>query len=131
MAIEKKVIIVRKSKTIVDPRHVQKYVDLMNGISYSCERFDTYQEGCRNMVAVDLTVGAWMLGLDPIVVLNDFVKTNIIDPLADDESPLIRVNRVLDYAERFDWDWMIDPDGFLSYGDVTEDDVTVFFKLVD
>lgn len=128
---EKKVITVSKSKTIVDPSHAQGYVNLMNGISYACEKFNEYQEGYRNTVAVDLTVGAWMLGLDPFNVLAHFVEANVIDPLCDDESPNKRIDRVLAYAERFDWDWMIDPDDFLSYCDVMEDDVTVFFKLVD
>ena len=129
---EKKVILVRKSKTIVDPCHAQEYVDLMNGISFTCERYNEYHEGYRNTVAVDLTVGAWMLGLDPFNVLDYLVEANVINPGFDDESPNTRIHRVLDYAERFDWDWMINPDDYLSYKDVvTEDNVTVFFKLVD
>lgn len=110
---------------------IDEYVSLLNGISYVCRMYDEYSEGYRNTVAVDLTVASYMLGLDAQEVLRKFIVAGLIDPSNDDEVPANRVGRVLDYRYKFDWDWMIDPDGYLSYGDVTEDDVTLFFKLVD
>ena len=127
-----KIIEVSRNNTRCDKDSVDDYVRLMNGISYACHRYDEYSEGYRNQVAVDFTVGCWMLGLDAIKVLRDFEFYRLIDPANDDEQPIDRIGRVLDYTDSFSWDWMIDPDSYLTYGDVDEYDdyIKVFFKLV-
>lgn len=94
---------------------IDEYVSLLNGISYACHRYDEYSEGYRNTIAVDLTVASYMLGLDAQEVLKEFVIRGLIDPLKDDEAPIARVDRVLNYRYKFDWDWMIDPDQYLLY----------------
>ena len=118
------------------------YINLLNGIAYACQSYDEYSEGYRNTVAVDLTVGCYMLGLDAHEVLERFVIAGLIDPSKDDEAPVDRVNRVLDYRHKFDWDWMIDPDQYLHmakpykfddalrYEDGFSEEVKLFFKLV-
>lgn len=100
-----------------DESEMQSYVDLMNGLVIACHDGD-YREGNRNAIAVDLTVGATMLGFDPVEVMDEFVKAGLIDPLADDEAPRERVIRVQNYERDFDWMWMIDPD---EYADIVKE----------
>ena len=108
------------------------YVRELNGISYACHMYDEYAEGYRNTIAVNLTVSSYLLGMNAQEVLAEFIAAGLIDPKYDDESPTARVNRALDYRYRFGWDWMIDPEDYLKYGDVSEDDddIVLFFKLV-
>ena len=108
------------------------YVRELNGISYTCQMYDEYAEGCRNTIAVNLTVSSYLLGMNAQEVLAEFIAAGLIDPKYDDESPTARINRALDYRYRFGWDWMIDPEDYLKYGDVSEDDdsIVLFFKLV-
>ena len=81
---------------------INDYIDLLNGIVYACHKFDEYKPGYRNTVAVDLTVGSYMLGLDALDVMNDFIIEGLIDRKGDDENPYSRVRRVLDY--RYKWE---------------------------
>lgn len=94
---------------------IDKYLDVLNGIAFSCEHYDEFSPGSRNKVAVDLTVSSYMLGMDPIDVLDMFVNNDLIDYDADDEDTDKRVEKVLDYTEWFTYDWMVEPD---DYADV-------------
>lgn len=130
----KKIIEVSKAKVRVDSKDLlNDYISMMNGIVYACSRYGKYRECYRNQIAVDLTVGSYMLGLDAFDVLNEFICADLVDPVSDDEEPSDRVDRVLNYTYRFDWDWMIDPDDYTGYQDLDEDDdyMSLFFKLVD
>lgn len=130
----KKIIEVSKEKVRVDSEDLlNDYISMMNGIVYACSRYSEYREGYRNQIAVDLTVGSYMLGLDAFDVLNEFICADLIDPASDDEEPRDRVGRVLNYTYGFDWDWMIDPSSFIGFQDLDEDDgyMLLFFKLVD
>ena len=99
-----------------DGKSVEDYVNLMNGIVYDCYEYDGYDSGNRNTIAVNLTVGSVMLGLDPRTVLNAFMNAGLINPQRDDEKPWDRVARVMRYADRFNWEWMIDPDQHAHLG---------------
>lgn len=92
----------------------QDYVDILNGIVYDCYQQDGFTEGCRNQIAVDLTVAAHMLGLDPMLLLRKLVDAKVIDPTKDDEDTFERVSRVMLYSDRFGWDYMIDPEAYLA-----------------
>lgn len=119
---------------VIDVDSAPDYISMMNGIAYACHEYAEYQEGFRNTIAVDLTVGSYMLGLDPFDVLNTFIKYGLIDPLMDDEAPIDRVRRVLLYDYNFDWDWMINPDSYVALFvkfNPQEKEIPVTFKLVD
>lgn len=108
------------------------YVKMMNGISFCCSEYGEYDEGYRNKIAVDLTVGSYMLGLDAKEVMGIFIGEGIIDPDNDDESPTSRVITILDYSHRFEWNWMINPDGYIPYGadtDTDTEDYKVLFVI--
>ena len=89
------------------------YAGVLNGIVHDCYRNHAFQEGNRNNVIVDMTVAAYMLGLDAVDVLDKFVEHGILDPSEDDEDTYERVDTVLDYKDSFSWDWMIDPGSML------------------
>ncbi len=128
------VIEVKTKEMIVDVDQADDYINMLNGIAYACHKYDEYQEGSRNTVAVDLTVGSYMLGLNPLDVLDAFIKNGLIDPLMDDEAPINRVQRVMWYDESFDWNWMINPDSYVAlYAKFPpqEKEIPVTFKLVD
>lgn len=93
---------------------IDEYVDLLNGIAYACQMYDEYSQGSRNTVAVDLTVACYMLGLDAQQISDLFIKASLINPARDDEDPETRIDRVLNYRYKFDWDWMIDPEQYLN-----------------
>lgn len=95
---------------------VQDYVDLLNGIVFDCLDHFAYTEGTRNEVAVDLTVASYMLGLDPEDTMRTLIKENVINPDNDDEDPMQRVRTIMDYADRFDWDWMLNPQYYVDRG---------------
>lgn len=97
-----------------DEEMAEDYIKVLNGIIYSCVRYDEYSEGNRNKVALDLTVACYELGLDALEVLDKLVKIGAIDPQKDDEAPIIRVERALNYSHRFDWDYMIDPEDYVE-----------------
>lgn len=90
----------------------QDYADVLNGIVWDCWHSGGFERGWRNTIAVDLTVCADSLGLDPIKVLDALVDEEIIDPTKDDEDTWNRIRTVMDYQSSFSWDWMIDPDIF-------------------
>ena len=129
MVIEIKV----SKEKVIDIDSASDYINMMNGIAYACHEYAEYQEGFRNTVAVDLTVGSYMLGLDPLNVLDVFIKYGLIDPAMDDEAPNDRVKRVLLYSESFDWDWMINPEMYVGYVKKFQqpEGIPVTFKLVD
>ena len=129
------VIEVKTKEMIVDVDQATDYISMLNGIAYACHKYNEYQEGFRNTIAVDLTVGSYMLGLNPFDVLDAFVKYGLIDPLMDDEAPIKRVQRVMYYDESFSWDWMIDPDSYVAlytkFFTAREKEIPVTFKLID
>lgn len=107
---------VSRDEAICGDDMVQDYVDLLNGIVFDCINHFAYSEGTRNEVAVDLTVASYMLGLDPEDTMRTLIKEHIIDPKDDDEDPMQRVRTVMDYADRFDWDWMLNPQYYVDRG---------------
>lgn len=127
---KKTVISVSKPNVRCCEDSINDYIAVLNGISYACHRFDEYCEGNRNTIAVDLTVAAYMLGLDAQAELREFIKAGLIDPLNDDDSPAARVDRVLNYRYKFDWDWMIDPGQYTSYYPEKDDeDIILWYEL--
>ena len=106
------------------------YVDVLNGIAHACYKNDVFQEGNRNNVIVDMTVAAYMLGLSAMDVLDKFIEQGIIDPSDDDEDTYDRVKTVLEYTKSFSWDWMIDPDGWVTMAqDYEGEDNPVLFTI--
>lgn len=126
------IVEVESSKARCDVDSIDDYVALLNGLAYDCQYLSGYTEGNRNTIAVDLTVGCHMLGLDPLGVLETFEHNGLISEFMDDEShPSKRIKTVLDYTDRFSWEWMIDADNFADNGrKVDEDEQFVTFKLV-
>lgn len=104
-----KEIFIARDETIVDDQSAEDYVTLLNGIIDECYNREGYTEGTRNEVAVDLTVAAYCLGLEPLEVLDQLIEAKVIDPANDDGDPRDRVRIVKDYADRFSWDWMLNP----------------------
>ena len=106
------------------------YVAVLNGIAHACYKNDAFQEGNRNNVIVDMTVAAYMLGLSAMDVLDKFIEHSIIDPSDDDEDTYDRVKTVLEYIQSFSWDWMIDPDGWVTLAqDYKGEDNPVLFAI--
>lgn len=105
------VINISKDEAMIDEDSLQDYVDLLNGIVYDCDYNDQYSpySGCRNEIAVCLTVAAHELGLDSEDVMRKLIDKKIIDPDKDDEDPIVRVRTILDYSRRFSWEWMLSP----------------------
>lgn len=118
------VIEIAKDECLCDEDDVQDYVDVLNGIVHEC-MLGNFREGYRNQVAVDLTVAAYMLGLDANDVLNKLIEESVINPLVDDEDTCRRVETVLDYRRRFDWDYMIDPEHYTEVARAHADDIKV------
>lgn len=111
-----KEIFIARDETIVDDQSAEDYVTLLNGIIDECYNREGYTEGTRNEVAVDLTVAAYMLGLEPLEVLDQLIEAKVIDPADDDDDPRDRVRIVKDYADRFSWDWMLNPEYYHQRG---------------
>lgn len=105
---------VSADELICQETEAEGYVNVLNGIVHDCYRTHGFQEGNRNNVIVDMTVAAYMLGLDATDVLDKFVEHGILDTSDDDEDTYDRVSTVLEYSEFFSWDWMIDPDGWVT-----------------
>lgn len=110
---------------------VDDYVAVLNGIAVCCHKYDEYQEGYRNQIAVDLTVAADMLCLDPYVVLEEFEKAGLIRDYNDDEDPETRVSRVMNYSTRFCWDYMISPYNYVSASKYLDDECPLCFVIED
>jgi hypothetical protein len=143
-----KTIEVKKDNVSCNKDMAEDYILTLNGIVFDCANshlgtYRGFREGTRNTVAVDLTVCATMLGLDPEVVLDELTDLDVIDPTDDDEDTFERVKTVSDYKDRFSWDWMIDPsyyynlaaaalpvftDGEESGGKIVR--IPIYFKLV-
>ena len=105
---------IAKDEVLADEAHALVYLSILNGIIYDCYQQNGFTEGYRNQVAVDLTVAAHMLGLDPEDALQKLVDAKVIDLSKDDEDTFERVRRVMQYSDRFSWDYMIDPDAYLT-----------------
>lgn len=102
-------------EALCDKGDAKAYVELLNGISWTCQN-GGYRQGSRNTIAVDLTVAAYELGLDPFDMLEWFGNHGLILDDMDDEYPKARVNNVMRYAADFSWSWMIDPGQFVVDG---------------
>lgn len=116
-----------------DSEALDDWVRVLNGIAYHCVT-DAYAKGWRNEIMVNMTVASCMLGIEPEDVLDDFVRTSLIDCSDDDEDPYDRMTKVLDYKRRFSWDWAIDAAWWRGLGIKAEDEEThlpVRFELVD
>ena len=105
---------IAKDEVLADEAHALVYLSILNGIVLDCYQQNGFTEGYRNQIAVDLTVAANMLGLDPEDVLQKLVDAKVIDLSKDDEDTFERVRRVMQYSDRFSWDYMIDPDAYLT-----------------
>lgn len=103
---------------------VDDYIKMMNGIALHCEMREGYIRGWRNEKAVDLTVGSYMLGLEPIEVLDEFREAMLINDEDDDENPADRVWTVYNYKYAFDWLWMIDPEFYVRFTELYQDDLS-------
>lgn len=122
------VIEIAKDECLCDEDDVQDYVDVLNGIVHEC-MLSNFREGYRNQVAVDLTVAAYMLGLDANDVLNKLIEESVINPLVDDEDTCRRVETVLDYHRRFDWEYMIDPETYTYAANNRHTTLPVEFRI--
>ena len=126
-----KVIKVARDETLCDEDMIEGYADVLNGIFYELECRNGYTQGMRNTIIVDMVVSSYMLGLDPYDILNELINgVQLIDPENDDELPTDRVGKVMNYTERFDWDWMIDSnyydyDGMSKVNDLSKIKVEV------
>ena len=107
---------VSRDEALCEEGMVQDYVDLLRGIVHDCCHHFAYREGTRNEIAVNLTVASYMLGLDPEDVMRTLIRERVIDPDNDDEDPMQRVRTIMDYADRFDWDWMLNPQYYVDRG---------------
>lgn len=111
------VIKIDKGQVLCDDEDIKGYLDVLNGIAYDCWHNHGFEQGWRNTIAVDLTVAAYELGLDPKKVLDEMVKENVICLFDDDEDTYVRISTVMDYKGRFSWSWMIDPDIYQGIGE--------------
>lgn len=129
--------VIHKEKTIVpedDIMKVEDYIDFMNGIVFALANLDEWRSGYRNQLAVDITVGCTLLGIDAIDMLDKLIDLKLIDPDADDEDTETRFRVVLDYKDRFRWGWMINPDDYVAFvhcHDYNPETLPVFFELAD
>ena len=105
---------IQVSAKLVKDENMQGVVDMLNGIAYACYWEDEFQEGWRNKVIVDLVAGSVMVGLDPVDVVEAFIRNDLIDPRTDDESTWERVDKVLRYTRRYCWDWLISPEDYVD-----------------
>ena len=118
------VIYVQKDKVRCGEDMIESYVNALNGIIYVLDQYG-YVEGNRNTIIVDMTVASYMLGIDPYFMLDRLKSYLFIRDCNDDELPIGRVNKVMDYTKRFDWDWMIDADTFSEFGWKNEDQLFI------
>lgn len=108
------VIEIAKDECLCDEIDVKYYVDVLNGIAFTCASEGEFRAGNRNTIAVDLAVASHMLGLDANDVLEKLVKAGVINPCDDDEDTYRRVEKVLDYNSQFEWEYMIDPNYYVE-----------------
>lgn len=125
------IITIDSDFVLCDKESIDDYVELLNGLVWDCNQYDGYKVGYRNTMALDLTVASYMLGLDPERVMSEFIKAGLIAKVMDDEDPMDRVKRALDYKDRFDWDYLIDPDDYMGYAPSTsESEYPIYFKVL-
>ena len=96
-----------------DPGCVE-LVQMLNGLATFCMD-GGYSEGNRNEVAVNLAVASTLARLTAEDVLRAFMDAGLISYDDDDESPVVRVQKVMDYSTRFSWDYMIQPEFYSQY----------------
>lgn len=124
------VIEIKRESVLLVPQHkVQDYVDVLNGIVYDCYINCNFWQGHRNTVAVDLAVCCDLLGLGWEKTLDKLVVEKVIDPNDDDEDTYKRVERVMDYSNRFGWDYMIDPERYVGFSKMEDSRVPIRFVL--
>ena len=70
---------------------------------------------------LNLVVSAWLAGLAVSRVLQILIDNDVIDINRDDENTWARVNRMLGYTHRFNYDYLIDPDTYRLYGKHIDD----------
>ena len=109
-------------EVLCDRDMAKQYAAVINGIAWDCLHNHGFEQGWRNTIAVDLTVAAFMLGLEPTEVLDKMVEGNVINLDDDDEDTYVRVRNVEDYSHNFDWDYMLHPDVYLSLGEIHDDE---------
>lgn len=120
MEEEKQTII---NVTIDDSRcdsieNAMDYVYVLEGVMWLCKFSDEFRDGTRNQVILAITVSCSMLGIDPLYFLRVLNRAGLIDYEMDDEDTEARMERMLCYENRFDYDYMLDPDGYHTYGKV-------------
>ncbi len=120
-----------------DEDSAQDYINVLNGLIVDCARYGGYKEGYRNEMILDMTVSSYMLGLNPEEVLVEcFMHDGLITNGMDDEQPTDRLSKMLDYEDRFDWNYMLDPDSYQAFGmtidNIPEENIIPFkFQLVE
>lgn len=108
--------------------NAEDYVKVLNGIVTECHE-EGYRQGWRNEIIVNMVVSAYILGLDPMQVLNLLKANELIKDEDDDEWPAVRVQRVADYQDSFSWDWMIDANWWSKRADTGTTTPPVKFVL--
>ena len=107
-----------------DENDAPYYINVLNGLVVDCVRNKGYKEGYRNEMILDMTVSSSILGLNPEEVLVEcFMHDGLITNGMDDEQPTDRLSKMLDYEDRFDWDYTLDPDTYYTFGTTIDDDV--------
>lgn len=126
-----KEVLVKRNDTRCDHDVADMFLAVLNGIVVDCES-GGYRQGYRNQIMVNLVVASDMLGLDSRDVLNHFMAADLIDDRMDDESTVVRLNRIMRYDDRFCWNYMIDPGSHLEMDDkYGNNNRSLVFKLVD
>lgn len=104
---------------------------VLNGIVWECMYNAGFSTGYRNEVAVTMTVAAYLLGLEPIEVLDTLIREGVIDPDDDDENTWDRVYKVLAYTHSFSWDWALNTDLYRDRAiDHADEKVPVKFRVI-
>lgn len=117
-----------------DEDFIDYFIDVMNGLVYYCQECVGYSAGHRNEIALNMTVGSYMLGLYPQDVLAAFIENDLMSQRTDDEDPRERVRRALEYRFRFDWDYMLNPEFYEDWANSSDyekkkEEMSIVFKL--
>lgn len=127
-----KIILVDRENVRCHKDDIDQYLAVLNGIVVDCME-SGYRFGYRNQIMVNLVVSSYELGLDPTSVLREFMHNNLIDERMDDERPIDRLGRIMNYTDRFCWEWMVEPEMHVDYdqkGNVNgEKERDIVFKL--
>lgn len=110
---------------LLSKEEIDDLVSVLNGIVNACFWGHIFIPGNRNEIILNMTVSSWLLDLDPIDVLEMFIKHGVIDIEKDDENTRTRVYRMLDYTEKFSWDYMLDPEYYKNESRKISDPDTV------